>query len=118
MTTIQEIVEFQRKFDSQRGWLWSADPSKKLERLQEGVVCLTGEVGEFANALKKVIRHSERGFPTEELWGAMREELTDVFIYFLKLADLLGMEIDKEYFKKMSKNEGRFSNFKLDGPER
>lgn len=113
MTTIQEMMEFQRAFDEKHGWRWSADSSKRVEKLQEGVMCLMGEVGEFTNVLKKVIRHSERGFATEQLWTSMREELTDVFIYLLKLADLLEMEIDKEYFEKMSKNAKRFESFQI-----
>ena len=115
MTTIKEMMDFQRKFDDEHGWRWSANPDDKVRRLQEGVVCMTGELGEFANELKKVIRHSERGFSTEELWAAMREELADVFIYFLKLADLLGMEIDEEYFAKMAKNAKRFEKFEVNG---
>lgn len=115
MTTIKEMMDFQRAFDDKHGWLWSTNSNEKVKRLQEGVVCMTGELGEFANELKKVIRYSERGFATEELWAAMREELADVFIYFLKLADLLGMEIDKEYFEKMSKNAKRFENFEVNG---
>jgi NTP pyrophosphatase (non-canonical NTP hydrolase) len=115
MTTIKEMVDFQRKFDDKHGWCWSAEPDRKVERLQEGVVCMTGELGEFANELKKVIRHSERGFATEELWAGMREELADVFIYFLKLADLLGMQIDEEYFAKMAKNAKRFEKFEVNG---
>ncbi|MEM7813354.1 MAG: MazG nucleotide pyrophosphohydrolase domain-containing protein [Candidatus Aenigmatarchaeota archaeon] len=112
MTTISEITNFQRKFDESHGWNWRT--GNKIDGLMHGVVCLTGEIGEFANALKKVVRHEERGLPAEELWAAMREELTDVFIYLIKLADLLGMELDKEYFAKMAKNAGRFEKFQIE----
>lgn len=113
MATLKEIAEFQRAFDEAHGWNWNK--GDKVNGLMRGTVCLTGEVGEFANVLKKVIRHNERGFPTEELWAAMREELADVFIYLIKLADLLGMELDKAYFDKMSKNAQRFKTFEANG---
>jgi len=111
MTTIKELMDFQNRFDDNHGWRWSAVSNEKMQRLQEGALCITGELGEFANVLKKIMRHSERNMDTKELWAGLREELTDVFIYFLKLADLLEMEIDKEYFDKMAINARKFEKF-------
>jgi NTP pyrophosphatase (non-canonical NTP hydrolase) len=112
MTTLAEIMEFQRKFDDAHGWRWSAEPNKKMDKLKDGTICLAGEVGEFANVLKKIVRHSERSMPDGELWASLRDELTDVFIYLIKLADLLEVELDKSYFEKMSTNARRFEGFR------
>ncbi|MGC9050987.1 hypothetical protein [Pyrobaculum sp.] len=39
---------------------------------------------------------------------ALVEELTDVFIYTLTIAGLLGIDLEKAYFEKLEKNRRRF----------
>ena len=41
----------------------------------------------------------------------LREELVDIFIYVLILANLLEMNLEREYFKKRKINERRFSKY-------
>jgi len=114
MTDVSDMMDFQRKFDAEHGWQWSGRADGKIQHLQVNAIGLTGEVGEFANVLKKLIRHGESGVVADEdLWNGLREELTDVFIYLLKLADLLGMNLEKSYFEKMAKNAQRFKKFEV-----
>jgi NTP pyrophosphatase (non-canonical NTP hydrolase) len=43
----------------------------------------------------------------------LKEEVIDIFIYTIKLADqILEVDVEKEYFKKMKMNEKRFEEFK------
>jgi NTP pyrophosphatase (non-canonical NTP hydrolase) len=70
---------------------------------------LTGEVGELANLIKKADRGSID--LNEAVWRHKAiMELTDVYIYVLNLAALLGVDLDKSYEQKRAENERRFGN--------
>lgn len=43
----------------------------------------------------------------------LTEEISDVFIYLIKLVYQLDFDLESEYFKKMKKNEERFKNYEL-----
>lgn len=112
---LKGIAVFQREFDGNhlRHWNWmdTENEGERLENLQYGALCLAGEVGEFANEVKKILREyrSFKRSPTEEQLSKLREELADVFIYLIKLSDqVLKMNLEEEYLKKMNKNKERF----------
>jgi NTP pyrophosphatase (non-canonical NTP hydrolase) len=66
---------------------------------------LAGEVGEFANLMKKVDRDS---MSMDEALPLLRQELTDVFIYVANLIGYLEMDLEHEYKKKRIQNDQRF----------
>jgi NTP pyrophosphatase (non-canonical NTP hydrolase) len=111
---METIMDFQKDFDRKRGWDWSApkDMAEKVEFLEYGVIATTGELGEFANLLKKTLRehHSSGVYPDEHL-EHMKEELVDIFIYVIKMAMALEMDLEKGYYKKMEENEERFKKY-------
>jgi NTP pyrophosphatase (non-canonical NTP hydrolase) len=80
----------------------SADNLQDLEHL---VVCLIGEVGEFANELKKIVRGDAS---YEERQNELAEELADSFIYLMKIAAQTGIDLESEFLKKLEKNYQRF----------
>lgn len=69
-------------------------------------VALAGEVGEFANLVKK----QHRGTPVT--LGALANELPDILIYLLMIAEWLGVDLEHEYQEKRKYNVGRFSETK------
>ena len=74
---------------------------------QMNLICIIGEIGEFANEMKKV----ERGTHSyADQYPKMKEELTDVFIYVAKMAGLLGMDLEREYHVKRARNVERFAS--------
>jgi NTP pyrophosphatase (non-canonical NTP hydrolase) len=112
--SLKEITKFQREFDKKHGWDWSSSSQEdKIKNLQYGTIALAGEVGEFANTVKKILREFQvLNKISEKDYEKMKEELVDVFIYTIKLADqLLNFDLEKEYFKKMKLNEKRFKKF-------
>lgn len=116
MTEVNEIVTFQKRFDDAHGWNWnwSKDVGQNVENLQKGVVAMTGEVGEFANLVKKATREHNAGNALPDgIVEKMREELVDMFIYLVKLALLLDMNLSDSYFKKMAFNAERFKRFEV-----
>jgi NTP pyrophosphatase (non-canonical NTP hydrolase) len=81
-------------------------------------ICLAGETGEFANLIKKGMRGDfEIDNPTYTRLLAL--ELTDVFIYVMNLAALMGVDMEKMYQIKRSINRDRFDSNGGDagGPE-
>lgn len=71
-------------------------------------LAMAGEVGEFCNVVKKVERGSlDIRDPRTRIMLA--SELTDVFVYMLNLAGLLGVDLEKSFAGVRAHNEQRFS---------
>ncbi len=75
------------------------------ERLIHMALSLVGEVGETANQIKKWDRGD---FDFVELSGRLREELPDILIYLVLLADVLKINLNTEYLNKKEYNDQRF----------
>ena len=109
--TLNEIIELQSAFDkrhfSNGNWAEhiTENNSDKLEHL---LVCLMGEVGETANIVKKITR-GDVSF--NQKFSELAEEITDIFIYTIKLIYQLDINIEEEYIAKMARNEERFKSF-------
>ncbi|GAU78540.1 hypothetical protein F3D3_3174 [Fusibacter sp. 3D3] len=80
------------------------------EMLQFLVVCLAGEFGETANIIKKVIRGD---FKLSEVKSQLSEEIIDIFIYVIKLAYQLNIDIENEFLAKHRKNTERFKKYEM-----
>ncbi len=114
MVELKDIVKFQRDFDHKHNWIWdSEDPDKRTEMLKLGALALAGEVGEFANLVKKMWRNLDHDGtkPNEETMKKIKEELIDVFIYTVTLSENLDLDLEAGYFEKMKINEERFKKF-------
>lgn len=66
---------------------------------------LAGEVGEVANAVKKIRRDGE----TYQNKAQLAEEIADVFTYLMLLCNETGIHIIHEYVAKTAENEERFA---------
>ena len=112
---VKDLVKSQVEFDRRHGWDWSdASEEEKVEHLQYLAVALCGEIGEFANLVKKIARRfrSKGELPSQAEWKELKEELVDVFTYILKGAgELFKIDLEKEYLEKMKTNEERFKEF-------
>ena len=114
MADFSDMVKFQRNFDKKHGWLWweFKDNKEFLDKMQDATLALVGEVGEFSNVLKKMRReHGSLGNFDEKLLPSLKEELIDIYIYFLILSIMLDIDVPEEYYKKMQVNEQRFKKF-------
>jgi hypothetical protein len=69
-------------------------------------ISLAGEVGEFSNLLKKVMRGS---VTMEDVYPELRSELVDVLIYVCTIAGLLRVDLGVEYDIKRGTNVRRFT---------
>jgi len=114
-STLRELAQMQHAFDqrhSSRGRLWSQEIDKEnLPVLLELTVALAGEVGEFANLTKKLVRGD---LELEAARPDLGAELADVFIYIVKLAEQLELDLEAEFRAKLAINENRFKRFAID----
>ena len=86
MSDIEEIKDFQKEFDERHGWIDEFDEMDEefFARLQYAAIALAGEVGEFSNFLKKILREKKLNGRIDDICiESMKEELVDVFIYLI-----------------------------------
>lgn len=105
---MDEIIQKLIQFDRARNWNeyeQAKSNEEKIRVLEKLIVNLVGELGEFANEVKKGRRENE--LRQEK----MKEELADTFIFLLKLALTLEMNLKEETLKKIKVNEERFKHY-------
>lgn len=109
--TLDEIKEFQKKFDLQfKGNIefYEDINETNIEPLEHLIVCMLGEFGEFSNLVKKVKRGD---FSLSQAKKQIDEEFIDIFIYMIKIANQLDIDIEQSYFNKMATNQMKFEKF-------
>jgi NTP pyrophosphatase (non-canonical NTP hydrolase) len=110
---LSALVRKQIDGDVRRGFpVQFANPVDRQEQLSRELVGLVGEVGEFANLLKKVsLASTTKGYqgPTlEDASAHLREELADAAIYLFRLSAILGGDFEQDLVKKMAINDERY----------
>ena len=103
MSDIGELTEAISRFSEERDWTRFHDP-KSL------ALALAGEVGEVAELLQWLpaddARSAARRPPLNDRLG---EELADVLLYLLRLADVSGVDLATAARSKLRRNADRFS---------
>jgi NTP pyrophosphatase (non-canonical NTP hydrolase) len=112
---LSALVERQISADRRRGFRVDFDSdAERVAQLEKDLVGLLGEVGEFANVLKKVslgITHpGYKGPPLNKASPGMREELADALIYLMRLSVVLGGDFEADLIRKMRANESRYGS--------
>ena len=115
---IAELLRLQRAFDTKHGWTpVPDDPGAVLRAIQNDLIGILGEMGEFANIVKKIALEVD-GNKESDLGGLLKgrrenltEELIDVFIYLIRIASHLDVSIEQAYLNKLKINEQRFRQY-------
>lgn len=106
---VADLKKLQKDFDDKY-----IGPYNKLpEDLLFLATALAGEVGEFANLVKKYYRREVKkvGVTSDngrDYLADMRKEITDVFVYYLIIANQLDLDIEKNYLENLERNKKRF----------
>lgn len=91
-----------QRFAAERDWLRFHSP-KNL------AMALTGEVGELVEIFQWMTEEESRtAMQNPATATAVRDELADVCIYFVRLAGVLGVDLDEAVKRKVEVNRGRF----------
>jgi NTP pyrophosphatase (non-canonical NTP hydrolase) len=96
--TIVSLSARLREFTAERAWEQFHTP-KNL------VMALTGEVGELNEIFQWLSPQQSADVMTDSAQAtAVRDELADVLAYLLRLADVLGVDLESALIDKIAKN--------------
>jgi NTP pyrophosphatase (non-canonical NTP hydrolase) len=115
MMELSAVIRKQIEADIRRGFAVDFGTElKRHEQLMRDLVGLVGEVGEFANLLKKVgltlTTPAYSGPTLAQAASDLREELADAVIYIFRLSTILGGDLERDLLDKMKINEERYRN--------
>lgn len=98
--TIQSVEERLRRFVNERGW-------QRFQTPKNLTMALAAECGELLEQFQWLDQDESRALAPDKR-RAVAEEVADVFIYLLRLADELGLDIVQEAWDKMAANEAKY----------
>jgi NTP pyrophosphatase (non-canonical NTP hydrolase) len=102
VSDLDDLTQRLREFTTARDWEQFHDP-KSL------ILALVGEMGELAELFQWLPADSALARSLEEpLRTRVGEELSDVLLYLLRLADVLGVDLAEAATVKLSNSEDRF----------
>ena len=116
---INDIIRKQKKFDEAHDWNLDDDKASSIvNQINKDLIGLYGEIGEFSNLIKKLNLELGRKIDAEEFENVfhshrshLEEELIDSFIYLIRIATHLEMDISEKYLYKLNKNRKRFRKY-------
>lgn len=107
--SIRELTAQIREFAAERDWEKFHDP-KSL------ILALVGEVGELAELFQWIPADGAlEEFAKPERKQRAAEEISDVLIYLLRLADVLGVDLSEAGPAKLANSRSRFAATTFDG---
>lgn len=116
---LKELVEIQHTFDQAHGWSSEGSPTEaRLRFVSHDIVGLVGEIGEFASAFKRIGLDVDRSQKSVDERLALQlpnlqEELADSFIYMMRIAKHLDIDIESAYLTKLEINRVRYRELEL-----
>jgi NTP pyrophosphatase (non-canonical NTP hydrolase) len=100
--TIASLQQQFREFVAERDWEQFHSP-KNL------VMALVGETGELTEIFQWLTPAESADVMTDAVRaGQVRDELADVFAYLIRLADVLGVDLEQALTDKMIKNAAKY----------
>jgi NTP pyrophosphatase (non-canonical NTP hydrolase) len=100
--SVEEVILRLREFAAARGW----EPFHTPKNL---VMALSGEVGELTALFQWLTPEESDGWRDDRAREAeVLDEIADVTLYLLQLADRLGVDLLAAAHAKMDRNELRF----------
>src|SRR6266853_1570037 len=87
--------------------------NERYDQLTKDLVGLIGEVGEFANIVKKIniklARPDEYELDFGAAEGSLREELVDSLLYVFRISAMLEFDLEEAVLKKIRLNSTRYA---------
>ena len=112
---LASLIQQQIERDRRRGFRVDfEEDGDRIDQLMRDLVGLFGEIGEFANLLKKIgLGETTAGYVGPSLADAgaeLREELADAAIYLFRLATILGGNLEQDILRKIHINDERYGD--------
>jgi len=108
---IKSLMHLQQQFDEQHAtaFEWGKQVSEEnMDVLKFLMISLTGEVGEMAGIIKKILRGD---FSLNSSLPAISEECADIFAYLMKLCNQMNIDLEQAFLRKLEKNRSRFQKY-------
>lgn len=106
---VKGLSEALAAFAAERDWDQYHSP-KNL------AMALTGEVGELSEIFQWLTEEASKSVATNpDTATAVREELADVTLYLVRLASVLGVDLNEAVTKKLQKNAAKYPVDKAHG---
>lgn len=110
--TLQVLKNRVKEFVSKRGWEKYHNPKDLAE-----AVCI--EAAELLEVFQwSTVEEASSWMNDASKMESIREELSDVFIYCLSMANALGIDLSEAVLKKLEKNEEKYPAEKYFGRAR
>jgi NTP pyrophosphatase (non-canonical NTP hydrolase) len=112
--TFSDLISRQVEADRRRGFTLDADSeAERLTLVERDLVGLMGEVGEFANIVKKARLNSLHakygGQSLADVTAELRDELADAAIYLMRLSVMIAGDLEEDIVAKMRFNDERYA---------
>jgi dCTP diphosphatase len=101
VSDLADLTARMRTFTEERDW-------SRFHDLKSLTLALTGEVGEVAELVQWLPASAAGEVSDQGLRVRLGEELADVLLYLVRLADVAGLDLGAEAVKKLTRNETRF----------
>jgi len=109
LVDVQGLAQALAEFARERDWDQFHSP-KNL------VMALTGEVGELSEVFQWMTEEASTGAATDPKTAqAVRDEMADVLLYLVRLADVLGVDLNEAVQAKLRTNATKYPADKARG---
>ena len=109
LVDVQGLAQALAEFARERDWDQFHSP-KNL------VMALTGEVGELSEVFQWMTEEASTGAATDPKTAqAVRDEMADVLLYLVRLADVLGVDLNAAVQAKLRTNATKYPGDKARG---
>jgi len=99
---ILKLQQFLRDFAAERDW-------EKFHNPKNLSMAMMVEAGELLEIFQWLTNdESKLGNLGPEKYQAAKEEMADIFIYLIRLADKLDIDLEKVFWEKMDKNGAKY----------
>lgn len=99
---MNQLIMMLRQFASERDW-------DKFHNPKNLVMALSGEVGELSDIFQWLtLEESQKGNLSSAQLNDVEEELADIFLYLLRIADKLDINLENAALKKLEINKEKY----------
>lgn len=114
---LKDLMGLCKELDEKHGFPVRFDNQlEKYNQVTKDLVGLLGEIGEFANIVKKINIKIEKNesykLDTRQAENNLKEELADSLIYIIRIANILEIDLATEALAKIEKNKIKYGTSK------
>lgn len=98
---VDKLLRVQRKFINQRDW-------EKFHKPKNLSIALNVESSELLEIFTWIDENDLESLKNKNKSEAINKEIADIFYYLLRLSDVLNIDLEKEFLKKMKENRKKY----------